>query len=434
MKKLLLLAFGLFLSQSNAQILLEEGFEGATFPPTGWTTFIGTNGLGPTQNWKLETQSVNSGAKAAYVQYQNVTGGLAEDWMVTSQIDLATASQAELSFFTRKLFANQTSNKSTYYIKVSTTSQTDRSTFTDVQVWTEEQLTAVYNVYEKKIVDLSAFAVQKVYIAFVMTNDNGNSWFVDDVKLSAQSSEAPAANLPYQYGFEAEDGWKTENVGSGNTWTIEETNSFYAASEGTKHARYRFSSSNPANAWYISRGINLVKDKPVKIEFDYNTGGFGGVEKMKLAIGKGKTASTFTTTLWENTELTNTTWETATVEFTPTEDGVYYLGFHAYSDPDQMYLFLDNVNVSEVETLATSNLVKDDFKFYPNPIKDKLYLKNNSEISKISIYSIDGRLVSEKNINSKEAEVAMPNVAAGSYIGVVKLSNGKTKSIKLIKK
>ncbi|MBP7499260.1 MAG: choice-of-anchor J domain-containing protein [Chryseobacterium sp.] len=170
MKKILLIAFGLFLSQSNAQTLLDEGFEGATFPPTGWTTFIGTNGLGPTQNWKLETQFVNSGAKAAYVQYQNVTGGLAEDWMVTSQIDLATASQAELSFFTRKLFANQTSNKSTYYIKVSTTSQTDRSTFTDAQIWTEEQLTAVYNVYEKKIVDLSAFAGQKVYIAFVMTN------------------------------------------------------------------------------------------------------------------------------------------------------------------------------------------------------------------------------------------------------------------------
>ena len=96
--------------------------------------------------------------------------------------------------------------------------------------------------------------------------------------------------MPYQYGFEAEDGWKTENLGSGNTWTIEETNSFYAASEGSKNARYRFSASTPANAWYVSRGIQLTKDLPITIKFDYRTGGFNGIEKLKVAIGKNKNA------------------------------------------------------------------------------------------------------------------------------------------------
>ena len=434
MKKFLLLAFGLFFSVSNAQTLLEEGFEGATFPPTGWTTFIGTNGLGATQNWKHETQYVNSGAQAAFVNRQNVTNGLfAEDWMVTSLIDLTSVSQAELSFYTRKLFAYQASMNNIYYIKVSETSQTDHASFTDVQVWNDQQLVGNHTVYEKKMVDLSVYVGKQIYVAFVMTNDNGNGWFVDDVKISGQSTENPAS-LPYQYGFEAADDWKIENYGVGSSWTIEENNSIYSASEGTKYARYRFSSSTPANTWYISRGITLVKDKTVKIEFDYNTGGFGGIEQMKVAIGKTKTAANLTTTLWSSEELANTAWETATVEFTPTEDGVYYLGFHAYSEPDQMYLFLDNVKVSEEETLATSNVVKDDFKFYPNPIKDKLHLKNNSEISKISIYTIDGRLVSEKNINSKEANIDIPNLPAAQYIGVVKLSNGTTKSIKLIKK
>ena len=53
MKKItLLLTLCLACTQmATSQIILTEGFEGPAFPPAGWTSFIGTNGLGTTQNW-----------------------------------------------------------------------------------------------------------------------------------------------------------------------------------------------------------------------------------------------------------------------------------------------------------------------------------------------------------------------------------------------
>ena len=40
-----------------------EGFE-TTVPPTGWTTFKGTNGLGTAQNWQV-SNIANSGTQAS---------------------------------------------------------------------------------------------------------------------------------------------------------------------------------------------------------------------------------------------------------------------------------------------------------------------------------------------------------------------------------
>lgn len=436
MKKILLIAFGLFLSQSNAQTLLEEGFEGATFPPTGWTTFIGTNGLGTNQNWKLETLSVHTGSQASFVRFENVANGsFAEDWMVTSQVDLSSVSQVQLSFFTRKQFAYQNAMNNTYYIKVSETSQTDHNSFTVVKSWTDQQLVADYTTYEQKMVDLSAYVGKKVYVAFVMTNDNGNGWFIDDVKISGQSTENPAT-LPYQYGFEADDSWTKQNLGLGNIWTIEENNSFYSASEGTKYGRYRYNAENSANAWYISRGIQLTKDTPIEIKFDYKTGEFNGIEKLKVAIGKSKEAANLTNIIWDNnggTELTNTAWETGTIQFTPTEDGVYYLGFNTYSDPNQMYVFIDNVRIDEA-ILGVNQTKKENLTIYPNPVKDVLNLKNDSEISKISVYSLDGKLIRDKKVHSKETTINLSGISSGSYIGVIESANGNKQTVKLIKK
>ena len=242
--------------------------------------------------------------------------------------------------------------------------------------------------------------------------------------------------MPYQYGFEAEDGWKTENLGSGNTWTIEETNSFYAASEGSKNARYRFSASNPANAWYVSRGIQLTKDLPITIKFDYRTGGFNGIEKLKVAIGKNKNVPNLTNIVWDNngeSEITNTGWETGIIEFTPTEEGVHYLGFNAYSDANQMYVFIDNVRISEA-VLAVNQTKKENLTIYPNPVKDILNLKNDSEISKISVYSLDGKLIRDKKVSSKETTINLLGISVGSYIGIIESTNGKKQTVKLIKK
>ena len=162
---------------STAQTLLSEGFEGAAFPPAGWTSFIGTNGLGTTNNW-IQATVPHTGDYAAANQYENVVGGIAEDWLVTSQIDLSTSSNTELLFYTTQSWT--TNYGSTYEVKVSTNSQTTHADFVTVATYNE---TNFGTTYELKNVDLSAYDGMMVYIAFVHYNDDGDNWIIDDVEV-----------------------------------------------------------------------------------------------------------------------------------------------------------------------------------------------------------------------------------------------------------
>ena len=127
-----------------------EGFEGATFPPDCWETYRGTNNLGTTNDWTTSTLTSNSGSTSAFVEFEVVTGGNAQDWLVTPAIDLGTA-QAQLRFFAREQFTIDWNTE--YSIRISQTSATDISSFTTIQTYTEPELG---NTFNEKTVDLSA--------------------------------------------------------------------------------------------------------------------------------------------------------------------------------------------------------------------------------------------------------------------------------------
>lgn len=183
MKKIFQIHLLMFLAlQSNAQIL-SEGFEGSNFPPSGWATFIGENGIGTIYNWQSNTNFPYGGNQAAFVRYENVTNGLmAEDWLVTPALDLTNKVNCALTFQTRQRFSADYNTN--YYIKISTSSQSDITTFVDLISWNETSLNTNFDVYEQKTIDLSSYDGQIIYVAFVMIQDNGDSWYIDDVNVT----------------------------------------------------------------------------------------------------------------------------------------------------------------------------------------------------------------------------------------------------------
>jgi len=154
-------------------------------PPACWATYIGTNGLGTVSNW-TSTTTTSEGSGAAYVEYENVTGGTAEDWLVTPLITLQNGSA--MSFYQRQTYS--TSYGSSYSVRVSTTSQTAPASFTTVSTWAESTFSTAYT---KKTIDLSAYNGQSVYIALVMTNDDGDDWYVDSLKVYGTCTAPVAA-------------------------------------------------------------------------------------------------------------------------------------------------------------------------------------------------------------------------------------------------
>ena len=180
MRKILFYLMMICFSWHSYGQILSEGFESGTFPPSGWAAFIGTNGLGTGQNWKAAGPAYQ-GSSAAFVRYESTTG-VNEDWLVTPAIDLSAYENAELTFWTRQDFSPDWDSE--YYVMVSTTSQTDHASFTEVASWDETTINTTYNIYEQKTVDLSAYDGQTIYVAFLFVNDDGDSWYVDNVVVT----------------------------------------------------------------------------------------------------------------------------------------------------------------------------------------------------------------------------------------------------------
>lgn len=155
---------------------LNESFDG-TFPPLGWTTFVGSNGAGPNQDWQKTTSllDINTGTGAAFVRYEVTGGPLAEDWLVTPKLR-PTAGNFTLSFYQKQTYV--TDYGTVYSIRVSTTDQNNPASYTTVASQTETNFTTNYTLAS---VDLSAYIGQDIYVAFVMSQDDGDNWYIDDV-------------------------------------------------------------------------------------------------------------------------------------------------------------------------------------------------------------------------------------------------------------
>ncbi|OIQ21001.1 MAG: hypothetical protein BM557_04360 [Flavobacterium sp. MedPE-SWcel] len=171
-----------------------EDFEDTTFTPTCWTSFRGTNGLGTGQDWeRITSDTYNTSAGSAFISYENVSGGDAEDWLVTPGIVLPdTDGTIELSF--QEIQDFETNWGTNFYIKIATSNPSDHASYTDLISYDESDMpNHETGTYAERIIDLTAYEGQTVYIAFVMVQDDGDSWYIDDVSVR---ETAPAVATP----------------------------------------------------------------------------------------------------------------------------------------------------------------------------------------------------------------------------------------------
>ncbi|RYZ55024.1 MAG: hypothetical protein EOP49_03825, partial [Sphingobacteriales bacterium] len=242
MKKITLLILALFLSLSGYSQVFQEGFESTNLPDlTNDTWNLGTtnlgsdgiwgvfdNGVGLAQSWNVNTTSTNvyEGAQAAYMNRENIgLGNTARDYLATPKITVPTNGQ--LRFFTRTTINGDQGTK--YKIMVAESpdaapvAQNVPANYVQIQEWTEATLTTTFNVYEEKLVDLSAYAGKKVYIAFVMEFTQptaalgGDRWLIDLVKIGEKCAD-PTGGIATATETTANLSW---NANGGTQWELE---------------------------------------------------------------------------------------------------------------------------------------------------------------------------------------------------------------------
>jgi hypothetical protein len=77
--------------------------------------------------------------------------------------------------------------------------------------------------------------------------------------------------------------------------------------------------------------------------------------------------------------------------------------------------------------LSAQDFIFENFKYYPNPVKDNFSFSNTSIINNISISDILGKTVLNKNINSFKSDIDLSNLSKGIYY--VKVNSGEQEKV-----
>lgn len=192
MKKIL---FSILLAHTmgNAQTsVFSEDFEEVTdLEAAGWTMYNDTNtpfgtyaATFPTA-WRTVIWTAESGNTVASSTSWFTTLSPADRWLITPSITLPADSQLSLEFFARSHDVSPYDDG--FKLKISTTN-TAKTSFTNILEVANAVNAPISQLAAPYTVNLSAYAGQTIYLAWVNDYTNGNLLSIDDIAINATSS------------------------------------------------------------------------------------------------------------------------------------------------------------------------------------------------------------------------------------------------------
>ncbi|MEO5585961.1 MAG: hypothetical protein ABIQ75_10935, partial [Flavobacteriales bacterium] len=137
----------------------------------------------------------------------------------------------------------------------------------------------------------------------------------------------------------------------GGTWNTT-ASSLPGMSGNCAHAVY--DQVFPPDAWLFTTGLSLQGGTSYRLSYQYGNGNLATQDNLSVHYGTGPSAMDTVGMIAEHLSISTVDALTNTVDFTPEDTGVYYIGFHYFAlpggNPGQM--FLDNINVDAVPTCA----------------------------------------------------------------------------------
>lgn len=126
------------------------------------------------------------------------------------------------------------------------------------------------------------------------------------------------------------------------TWKVQ--NSLSASTPNSFH----LATNNPADTddWFFTAGLDLTAGVTYRLKFKYNTLSAGSfAENLRVRLGTGPSEVNMNNTILDLSSIINTVYQTATVDFTPVTNSVFYLGFQGYSFGNQSKIMIDDISV-----------------------------------------------------------------------------------------
>ena len=176
-----------------------EGFEGTTFPPTGWA-INNPDGL---DTWKRTTIAHKTGVASMVMDnYTTDNTGQADD-IITPMLDLTSMPNPNLAFqLAYKLYTNPTTNPNfsdTLQVLISTDCGATYSSIykkygannltTTTPAWANSAFTPTTSQWRQEVISLSGYSsATGAFIKFRNISDFENFLYIDDINISTTAS------------------------------------------------------------------------------------------------------------------------------------------------------------------------------------------------------------------------------------------------------
>jgi|GEM_PF-3799001 len=185
----------------------------------------------------------------------------------------------------------------------------------------------------------------------------------------AQCTPPIIASFPYQEKF---DGVTAPALpcgvtvlngnGDAETWNTAAAGTDAASAPNVMVYFYNEDETTAADDWFFTPAIAMRAGYRYSLQFKYKALDSDYPEKMEVKFGTAATVAGQTTTIWQNLNIANDTYNTTTngtgagqVNYiTPATTGTYYIGFHAISAANQYALLVDDLQVVEESTSCLS--------------------------------------------------------------------------------
>lgn len=202
--------------------------------------------------------------------------------------------------------------------------------------------------------------------------------YPDDVEIASGISETTVRDLvpevygqmiPYKYSVSATFEGNTGAAGTSDYYPLgtivppyiegfddaESINNFIIIDSNGDNVKWIYSPSMSSayitnsnrnhDDWLMTAGMYLTAGK--EYTFSYEAMASFSPERIEVKMGNAANPEAMTKTLVEPVVLEgNFTLEANPIKFTVEESGVYHIGFHAISDADSFYLYVDNISVN----------------------------------------------------------------------------------------
>ncbi len=194
--------------------------------------------------------------------------------------------------------------------------------------------------------DLSAAGVYTIDVNVDLALDSTTT---DDDASTVTASASPAdVSSGWLEDFEVQPAvWVSEDVNNdGFTWEMDNGLPF----SGTWNLQYFYNNDQVTGGddWAFSPCLDLAANTPYILKFKYHAGEFNGTiypEKLSVSIGNAP-ASTAMTLIEDLGTIDVSVYEEYSGSFMSPGAGTYHLGLYSYSDPDQFFLNVDDVELS----------------------------------------------------------------------------------------